>query len=756
MTLDRYFEIIKPRYIYLKLTPLKSIRNYESDKILKTVGSLYRALADRIRIENKKLFFTASIKVAYYIVMEKGNIEFYFIIPEAYQYLLRDKISDTWKGITIEPVQSIPMFSDDSIKFYMTYQKEDALSLNTDRRNNDLLSSLLTTVDIMEQGDKVGVFYNFAPCEQIGWRSKYDNTIKKLKDDQPIDKDKLDVWYIFKLLLFMILNLSDIVIECISGEVKKPIIKREMQLQPATFRKRDERVVQTQILCMSESENKRRAYNNALSACEAFQIINQDNQLIKRPCKVAFEPNKTRLNGVETIRVSPKEGQNFIALPGKELINEHKINCIDVLETSVPKELQTGVINIGYSTYKGNRQETYLCNDKEMRNLSLCVVGANRSGKTTLMSNLIDDALQAGECCLIFDYCGQCELSNHLQALFPDKTFAVDCADIEHLQGLGYNEINSNETDTFKQYRNAKMQAVQLMVLLNSINDDDKSLKAKMDRYLEAASLITFISGGSVKDVFNVLQNHEVRQYFISKIPLNQHENLEEYIDSLSELNEYDKKTGELIGTKYTNVTGIFDRLSVLKKNTYLELMLKKDCSNNVNLAEQIQKNQIICIKMPEDMFSTEIEKDVYCTYWFTKIWLSLQLRKADLPRDQHIKVNMFIDELYQIPKCQDLIASKLSQMPKFTAKMIVSCHYLSQIPVMRQELKASNSSYMLLQGSHVSNFDDLKAEFENHDFSKDDLLNLKRYHSLNLISYEKGYWAGVTALPKPKRNLTT
>lgn len=30
------------------------------------------------------------------------------------------------------------------------------------------------------------------------------------------------------------------------------------------------------------------------------------------------------------------------------------------------------------------------------------------------------------------------------------------------------------------------------------------------------------------------------------------------------------------------------------------------------------------------------------------------------------------------------------------------------------------------------------------------DLLNLKRYHSLNLLSYEKGYWAGITALPKP------
>jgi len=94
--------------------------------------------------------------------------------------------------------------------------------------------------------------------------------------------------------------------------------------------------------------------------------------------------------------------------------------------------------------------------------------------------------------------------------------------------------------------------------------------------------------------------------------------------------------------------------------------------------------------------------------------------------------------------------------MPKFTAKLIATCHYLDQIPVLRNELRASNASYMILQGSNVKNFDSLKQEFGNLNYHVDDLLNLKRYHSLNLLSYEQGYWAGITALPPPRERFLT
>lgn len=50
------------------------------------------------------------------------------------------------------------------------------------------------------------------------------------------------------------------------------------------------------------------------------------------------------------------------------------------------------------------------------------------------------------------------------------------------------------------------------MTLINSINTEDGELRARMERYLEAAALIVFIQNGPIKDVFSVLQDFKLRE----------------------------------------------------------------------------------------------------------------------------------------------------------------------------------------------------------------------------------------------------
>lgn len=758
IALSRYFEVIHPVYSYYKITPLKSLRNYNSDRLLNLISKMYKSLTHRIIKENKKYFFNAPCKVSYFIYMERDNIEFYFIIPTEYKNLLIDKISDIWKGIAIDNVEAIPLFDEtNTAKYAMRYSKNDAFSLATDKRNNVLLTSLTSAMTLMQDGEKLGIVYNFMPTSQRCWRADYDDCIDKFQKGFPIEKDKTNARYILKMTLKIVCSVMEFAFDVISPKAvtQNALTRSKSELQSETIKKRSENIIETQILILSESENKRRGVANATSVCEAFRTIESDNSLDYAPIKSPFNITDFEIKGADKMKTSPMEGQNYLSLPGKSLIEEYHINCIDVMESTVPAELQRGVVGIGVSTYRGTPTPAYLCDDLELRNLALCITGSNRSGKTTLISNIIDDCVSHGECCIVPDFCGNCELTDHLISLFGDKVLSIDYSDSTNMQGMGYNEVSKNETDIFKQYTNAKMQSIQLITLLNSVNEEDKALKAKMDRYMECASLVVFINGGSIKDVFSVLQNHKARHKFIDSVPFTQSKNLEEYIDGLQELDDINK-AGEIIGTKFSYIAGIIDRLNALKKNAYIELMLKKSCDNNINLLTEIQKPQIICIRMPEIMFTTSTEKDIFTTYWFSKLWLSLQLRKNSIPRDKHIKVNLIIDELYQVEKCQALIASKLSQIPKFTAKLIVTCHYLDQIPALRTELRASNASYMLLQGSNVKNYDSLKAEFSNLNYSADDLLNLKRYQSLNLLSYTEGYWAGVTQTPPPRKTFTT
>ena len=116
--------------------------------------------------------------------------------------------------------------------------------------------------------------------------------------------------------------------------------------------------------------------------------------------------------------------------------------------------------------------------------------------------------------------------------------------------------------------------------------------------------------------------------------------------------------------------------------------------------------------------------------------------------RSKRVKVNLVIDELYQVPQAQRLLKDKLSQLAKFDCKTIISCHYLGQIPIIRNELKAANTSYMIISGCDKDNFKELKEELSPYEL--EDVLNLKRYHSLNLIKYEGGYAKFITKLLPP------
>jgi hypothetical protein len=781
--LSDYFKIVKPEYVVLKLTPNNSVRNNSTHRIAKATASLYKSIWQQIKVEDAKLIkvlgkefmmgtkysLQLGAKVSYFIYIEKSCVGFYFIVPMYSLSILKEKIRDSWKNITIEQVDALPEFRPEATKYQMVYSKEDGLSLTTDRRDNELLHSNLNIVDVLEDGDKVGIFYNFIPTTQFTWRATFRNTLQKVKDGTPTERNKIGVSFWFKTAVAFIGSISNALSDITKDSGSKGLDASSVSLSAmekaiermnrslvsnATHKKGTDTVLNTQILVISESQDKLRQRNNAKSLAQSFDTLTEDNSLIAKSYTQPFNPLAFSIPKAEVNKVSAEECQNFIALPGREILERYNfIDKVDTQETEVPEELCQGVMSIGENTFRGAKQKAYLSTDKEYQQLTLVLIGPTRAGKTTLIGNLANDALNNGECVIMFDFIENCELSTEVASLFPQtNVLNIQCSDFSALQGLGYNEVGIS-SDVFTKYDNAKKQSTQLLTLINSINTNDKTLAPRMERFLTSAALITFIQGGSVMDVFNVLVDHRRRCDFIQGVPSNQLDNLSEYIMSLEELDEtsVDKQTKELsvIGTKFTYITGIIDRVQKLKSNTYMELMLKSGTQNNVNLVEEIQKPHVICIQMPESMFSTDTERDVYCTYWMTKLWLSLQLRSDRIrDKDARTKVNLVIDELYQVRNTEEFLTEKLSRFAKFRLKPIISCHYMNQINIIRDELRSANASYMLISGCDKQNYNELKDEL--YPYQLEDLLNLPRYHSMNLIKSKGGYAKFITKLPKP------
>ena len=96
-----------------------------------------------------------------------------------------EKLSASWEKVEVKKVDDIPRFNNDCQKMSMEYKRDDALSLNIiDKKSCDLLERQLNVINMMQEGDKVGIYYNFnykSQYKQLGFRTKYNQTMDKIK-----------------------------------------------------------------------------------------------------------------------------------------------------------------------------------------------------------------------------------------------------------------------------------------------------------------------------------------------------------------------------------------------------------------------------------------------------------------------------------------------------------------------------------------------------------------------------------------------
>lgn len=758
MKISDYIEFKKPNYLYLKLIPSNSIRNYNSDKIISLIAGLYRAIDKQIRSINKKLFFECSAKVSYYIYMEKSNVQFYFIVPVTHYNAFRDKIIDVWSNkITISEVDKIPIFDKECTKYFMDYRKEDAMSLSCDKRNNVLLNSLLTTLHVMEDGDKVGVLYNFMPTNQKGWRVKYDRTIAKLKHDEPINKNKLDLMYIFRRFTLLIANCLDAALEAINlgkSQTERPL--KDLYLPKETITKRDAIIVKAQILCFSESLDKSREYSNALSVCQSFQCLDSDNGnsvVYRKYNNNNYNILDTNAKGSSHMLMQVGEAQSCLSLPGKEILDEYKaIEHTNVLETEVPVKLQTGYISLGTSIYHGNPTEAFHRDTYDQGNFPFVLIGEQGSGKTTYISNYVKNILTRNEGCIVIDFIKNCELCESIKKVVPSsRLIELDLSDTRNAQGIGYNELRPSSNKPFDLLDIANRKAIYIQMLIDALNDtgkQDDQLSTSMDRYLSGATNIVFLNNNaSLKDVVRCLNDHTFRKQCLDAIPDVLRDDLSDEISALTELHEV-SKDGEIVGTRMSKIDGINHRINLLRKDLRLKMMFNRDCSGNINLVDAMNDGKIILVKMPQEYFATSYSKNVIVTYLFTKIWAAQLVRGS---RDlQPKRFHVLVDEIFQAKTAMKMLKTQetLPQTRKFGCKFVFSCQYLGQIELINQTLKSAGASYMLLKGSGRANFNELKEELA--PYTLEDLEALPQYSSLNIINYEDGRAKFVTKLPKP------
>jgi hypothetical protein len=336
------------------------------------------------------------------------------------------------------------------------------------------------------------------------------------------------VGYVLLLALNLLVKLTDTILDSISfskTNSTKPLLLKDIELSKSSKDKRDKDIVKTQIIVFSESQDADREESNAKSLCNAFECLQEDNLLVyKKLKKDNINLLDTKIKGVDTFKIQPREGQNFISLPGREILEEHKIiSYTKVQQTQVPVKLQTGYISLGVNEYHNTTTEAFLRDNYDQGNLPIVILGEQGSGKTTAISNYAHNIQKRKEGAIVIDFIKNCELSDIIEENTPnDNLIILDMSDIHSIQGIGYNELKpkTNSPDDLFEISNRK--ALYIEMLIEAINADGIPLTSGMGECLNAASNVVFLNQeASLKDIIRCLKNHEYRQKCIDNIPMN-------------------------------------------------------------------------------------------------------------------------------------------------------------------------------------------------------------------------------------------
>lgn len=807
-----YFQINKPEYTYLKLIPNTSIKNNKACDIAEIINNIYVNINERFKRENKGFTYNVPAKVSFIVDINKDNASFYLLVPSLHVKEFNQKLTEVFGKITIEKVDSIKGIRKDCTRYGLSYAKDDSLSLCIDKRDNDLLSANLSVMDILKDDDRITILYNFMPQNKMAlnsWKQYHINMMKHYQEGKSLDKS-ITFNKVIITIGSLLFDTIDTLINSIrwafgQNESNEDLMKRLVPVQELTKEtkeKENAKILRTQIMICSESKDLSREKENAKVMINTFSAVGNgaDNKLVAKKIvnkksnksigikkryatNIVKEDVKEKVEYIDIEKFSieteickmscDEVGGNFIALPGKTIIEEHKLEATQHNETKVPEELQGGKVRYGTNVFRGHSTMVTTSTNEDANCMPEVILAKMGGGKTSSFENKGVDAVKSGDSIISIDFIKNCEMSdNIIRNIDKDKVVVINFADFMCQEGFGFNEINMvrDMNNAMSRYECAILQNAQITQFIDSLGDEEFS--ASMGRYLDAAcSAVLIHEDKGIKDVVRCLEDFRVRsdymdmlREFKEELPEQYQELIEEDLNALEELNEYrdvkvsGKKTGqlELSGTAINKISGIISRISMLKKNPALKFMYIRSPKNNINLSELMQQGKAIFFKLPQNRFSSPHVKNIMVSYLFSKIMIASEIRSEVYKNEPLRTVHVICDEIQQARGSFTNIGEMCYQMRKFRVKLILSTHNFQKIAPIKDILIDAGASIIMLRGSSVKDFDVLKDEFAKFGFTREDLISLshtKEYKALCLIATTSGRHGCIVKLPKPVKN---
>jgi len=730
--------------------------NIESPKSLEEILNTATAISEtsfKFDYLTKSIVYSKPTPFYYEILYEgKNSIKFNYVIPDKFSKILVNKIDKVFRTSSVKECD-VDYFSRFANKYYCEFQqaKHFMYSLNSDYREGGLLDGIMSVLNNIIDDDSVLLSIAILPLQDSKWKEQWKVANMKQRAGEELIVHTNPINFMLDNFFSISENFLD-VFDHVMGVDTKANQKVQKQMDKMgkwkdshmTLNKINHHGFDVQIKIHCTNEMRTRYYGRIFDGI--FKILDADQELEMGKIKKQKSKDRDFESRFNKQIWSAKELAHIFRLPNRQMQRDYKesLTSIDIVETDIPKELQNGQIKIGDASYKGNNIPVYWnTKDYAMATQHKVIIGLQRTGKSSYIKGYAIEAMKAGHSVFVIDSIKMCEVASDIRDYLPpeyhDKIVVLDYSNLDWLLPLSWNELLNNKTNSTRQ---KMMIASQISGNLESFIEtvvgsgaEDK-LSPRMRKFLSAASkLVLSQEGSSIKDVLDVLIEKEIRDVFIEKSGLPETNSI---IQELRRLD--DPKTN---GTNYSLVSGISDRYSILLNDYIMEQLLSVKPNPKIDFKYWSENGYCVLIKVSDLKFDRRSLRPLV-SFLYSKLWLSILSRGSqDQPRVTHC----ILDEAHNFPEVCNMLRSTCRESAKYGLSYVFTNHMLTDLKSLLPAIKSSGASFMLFKTTK-ENYRMLEQELMEGEVSIEEALQTKKYHSINIVNYDRQYSVFTTKAP--------
>ena len=696
--------------IHFKITPNNRLKNEHVEQLAQSLH-LYKTPLERLTKKglNKQNFFS------FETVIEKENTSFYLTVPHEIETIAKKSLETTWGKAAIEIV-SEPLIENPLSSSLLTYKNHYMFSLKVDKRTLGILPSVLETLNMMLDNEKIYLQYLFTPAEKdwfVSAAEAYEN-FKKGNMPQKLHFNKKAVVQTgVKMLAYTALEIADLTSELITGEgiekinlnsTENAMILRDGRLRNETINKTKGDAFETEIRIGIFASNKDRSKSLMRMVTTTFRELDGDNSLVdsgKNTNKIQVKmKERKQMNMINKDYMSIKEVGRLLLLPTSELQDQYKIPCINTLQLEVDRLFTEKGLYLGDVEVKNKTEKVYQNIDNhDILCLPRVIIGGMGQGKTKgYAANFIVESVLNGFGCLAIDP-AKGELGDEAEAFLPsDKVIRIK---------LGETPISLDWCESESSIKSKNRMANTILGFF-SANGEDAGMQTS--RYLRAA--VMSMKTGKLSEIIRIFEDDVYRNERVSELS----ENSIHKMTLMSFGDESESRQRQILNP-------IYNRLDTILGDEYLMECMESD--NKINLVELMEQKKAIIIDVPKAELGTEAV-DLIVNLLSSKLDLSMTLRKSNHP------FFAIFDEPHQFLKSARIWKSAAVESRKWRLGYVWLFHSWEQIPSSLSEIIKAAGCHYTLYNSSKKTFKDLSEEIQPYTF--EDGIKLKQYHTINVL----------------------